>query len=129
MQGMYKYDLFEFTYARGLMKLLGDIAYRYVFITNPIFKLEVAADTVLRSHLDRFVAAALYYDTQVPQRDVEEKLIALISENYKQAYHACAAGKSEEERLYLRLLLVTDYVCGMTDSYAKSLYQELNGIV
>ena len=129
MQGTYKYDLFEFTYARGLMKLLGDIAYRYVFITNPIFKLEVAADTVLRSHLDRFVAAALYYDTQVPQRDVEEKLIALISENYKQAYHACAAGKSEEERLYLRLLLVTDYVCGMTDSYAKSLYQELNGIV
>ena len=27
------------------------------------------------------------------------------------------------------LLLVTDYICGMTDSYAKSLYQELNGIV
>ena len=30
--------------------------------------------------------------------------------------------------MYLRLLLVTDYVCGMTDSYAKDLYQELNGI-
>ena len=28
-----------------------------------------------------------------------------------------------------RLLLVTDYICGMTDSYAKDLYQELNGIV
>ena len=55
--------------------------------------------------------------------------MSLISENYKQAYHAYAAGKSEGERLYLRLLLVTDYVCGMTDSYAKSLYQELNGIV
>ena len=55
--------------------------------------------------------------------------MSLISENYKQAYHAYAAGKSEGERLYLRLLLVTEYVCGMTDSYAKSLYQELNGIV
>ena len=31
--------------------------------------------------------------------------------------------------LYLRLLLVTDYVCGMTDSYAKRLYQEMNGII
>lgn len=129
MKGTYRYDLFEFTYARGLMKLLGDLAYRYVFVTNPIYRLEVAADTVLRSHLDRFVAAALYYDTEVPQSDVEKKLMALISENYKQAYHACAAGKSEAERLYLRLLLVTDYVCGMTDSYAKSLYQELGGIV
>jgi dGTPase len=38
-------------------------------------------------------------------------------------------GKSETEKLYLRILLVTDLVCGMTDSYAKSLYQELNGVV
>ena len=129
MEGSYRYDLFEFTYAKGIMKLLGDVAYRYAFVSNPIFKLEIAANTVLNSHLDQFVAAALYYDTEVPQRDVEEKLMSLISENYKQAYHAYAAGKSEGERLYLRLLLVTDYVCGMTDSYAKSLYQELNGIV
>ena len=53
----------------------------------------------------------------------------LISENYLRIYRIHAEGKSEEEKLYLRLLLVTDYVCGMTDSYAKSLYQELNGII
>jgi dGTPase len=129
MQGSYRYDLFEFTYARGLMKLLGDVAYHYAFVSNPIFKLEIAAGTVLDFHLDHFVPAALYYDTEVPQRDVEEKLISLVSENYKQAYLAASAGKDEAYRLYLRLLLVTDYVCGMTDSYAKSLYQELNGIV
>ena len=35
----------------------------------------------------------------------------------------------EKEKLYLRLMLVTDYICGMTDSYAKRLYQELNAIV
>ena len=40
-----------------------------------------------------------------------------------------AEGKSEAEKLYLRLLLVTDYVCGMTDSYAKRLYQDMNGII
>ncbi len=129
MAGTYVSELFEFTYGRGLIKLLKDIAYRYAFVSNPIFKLEIAADTVLNSLLDRFVAAALYYDTEVPQRDVEEKLMSLISENYKRAYHAYSAGKSEEERLYLRLLLVTDYICGMTDSYAKCLYQELNGIL
>ncbi|EAE5064281.1 hypothetical protein E1V60_07900, partial [Listeria monocytogenes] len=36
--------------------------------------------------------------------------------------------KSKNEKLYLRLLLVTDFICGMTDTYAKDLYQELNGI-
>lgn len=128
MEGTYRYDLFEFTYAKGIMKLLGDVAYRYAFVSGPIFKLEIAADAVLNFHLSHFVSAALYYDTEVPQRDVEEKLMSLISENYKQAYHAYASGKNESERLYLRLLLVTDYVCGMTDSYAKRLYQELSGI-
>ena len=40
-----------------------------------------------------------------------------------------AEGKDEAEKLYLRLLLVTDHICGMTDSHAKRLYQELNGII
>ena len=30
--------------------------------------------------------------------------------------------------LYLRFLMVTDYISGMTDSFAKNLYRELNGI-
>jgi dGTPase len=37
--------------------------------------------------------------------------------------------EDEAYRLYLRILLVTDFVCGMTDSYAKRTYQELIGIV
>ena len=47
---------------------------------------------------------------------------------YKSAYYFHSKGKSESEKLYLRLLLVTDYICGMTDSYAKRLYQELTAI-
>ena len=53
----------------------------------------------------------------------------LSQKNYKSAYHCHAKGKSEQEKLYLRLLLVTDYICGMTDSYAKRLYQEMNAII
>ena len=47
---------------------------------------------------------------------------------YKMIYSICARDRDEEERLYLRLLLVTDYICGMTDTFAKDMYQELNGI-
>ena len=56
-------------------------------------------------------------------------MVSLISDNYKKIYSICSKDKDEAEKLYLRLLLVTDYICGMTDSYAKDLYQELNGIV
>lgn len=30
--------------------------------------------------------------------------------------------------LYLRLLMVTDYISGITDTYARTLYRELSGI-
>ena len=59
----------------------------------------------------------------------DQKMVALISENYRQIYlmHRRHTA-NEEDQLYLRLLLVTDFISGMTDTYAKDLYQKLNGI-
>ena len=91
--------------------------------------MEVAEGVILDFLMDKFVHAALYYDTDVELGEIEKRVMSLISENYRSAYHAQADGKSENEKLYLRLLLVTDYICGMTDSYAKRLYQEWNGII
>lgn len=129
MQGAYTHDLFYGTFGEGLMKMMGDIAYKNAFISEPIYKLEIAAGHMLEFLLDKFVKAAIYFDTGKDLGTIDEKLVTLISENYLQRYYADSAGKSEEEKLYLRILLVTDLVCGMTDSYARSLYQELNGIL
>lgn len=129
MAGNYGKDLFYGNWGEAMMNVLGDIAFDFAFNTEPILKLEIAADTIFRFLLDRFTDAALYYDTQHTQSQVQNKLMALISDNYKGVYHIYARDKSQEEKLYLRLLLVTDFICGMTDSYAKSLYQQLNGII
>ena len=129
MEGIYKKDLFDGTGVEKMMNALGEIAYQYAFISKPIYKLELAAKSILDFLLDKFVEAVLYYDTEAKLSDVNKKWISLISEDYKNIYHHFSNGCSEEEKLYLRLLLVTDYVCGMTDSYAKNLYQELKGIV
>ncbi len=128
MSGTYPHDIFFGTDGEWVMKALGDIAYRYAFTSRPILKLEVAAGTILTFLLDKLVPAAVHYDSSDPADMMEGKMISLISENYLQTYHTYAKGKSEQEKLYLRLLLVTDFVSGMTDSYAKNLYQELNGI-
>lgn len=129
MAGTYKTDMFAGTDVELLMEALGDIAYRYAFCTRPILKLEVAAQTIFNFLLDQFVNAVIPYDTELPMTQVQKKMVSLISDNYKKVYSLCAQGKSETERMYLRLLLVTDYICGMTDTYAKDMYQELNGIV
>ena len=128
MEGTYTRDLFTGTDVELLMEALGDIALRYAFSTRPILKLEIAAQTIFDFLLDRFVDAVIPYDTDLPMTQVQKKLVSLISDNYKMIYSICARDRDEEERLYLRLLLVTDYICGMTDTFAKDMYQELNGI-
>lgn len=129
MDGTYTKELLSGTYGESVAKALGDIAYRYAFISKPILKLEIAAETIMNFLLDKFVDAVIYYDTDKELNAVQEKMIALISDNYKAIYRIYSKDKSDVEKLYLRLLLVTDSICGMTDSYAKMLYQELNGMV
>ena len=129
MEGTYGKDIFCGTYGEGLMHLLGDMAYRRVFTTPSIYKMEVAESVIMDFLMDKFVKAVLYYDTDVKLKDIDKRVVSFISENYKSAYHKQAEGKDENEKLYLRLLLVTDYICGMTDSYAKRLYQELNAVI
>ncbi|SHJ40549.1 dGTPase [Hespellia stercorisuis DSM 15480] len=129
MAGTYKKDLFSGTFGEKLMDLLGDMANRYVFMSSTIYKLELTEAAILDDLMEKFVHAAIHYDAGEKMDSIDLRIVSLISDNYKKAYRHQAEGKSEAEKIYLRLLLVTDYVCGMTDSYAKRLYQELNGII
>ncbi len=127
MDGVHRVELLTGTPGERMSHALGDIAFRYAFTSKPILKLEIAAEKILYFLLDEFVRAVLYYDTGRKLTAVQEKLLSLISKNYLAIYRRYSREQSEQEKLYLRLLLVTDYICGMTDSYAKRLYQELSG--
>lgn len=129
MEGTCRNDLYCGTYGEKLMFLLGDMAQRYVFSSMAIYKMEVSESVILNTLLDRLAAAVLYYDTDEKQDTIDRRVVSFISDNYKSAYRLQAEGKDEVRKLYLRLLLMTDYVCGMTDSYAKRLYQEMNGLI
>ncbi len=128
LNGTYNNDLFYKTEAEEVMAALGDIAYRYVFSSRPIYKLEIAADRIFNYLLDTFVGAVINYDTDVRMPEADMRLVELISRDYKMIYEIYSRGLDEETKLYHRLLLATDYICGMTASYAKNLYQELNGM-
>ena len=129
MAGEYRFDLFHRTYAEPLMRALSELAYREVFTTNEIYRMEIAEATVIDFLMEKFVTAAIKYDDPKERLDsIDLRMMSFISDNYKRNYHEQSRGKSDVEKLYLRLLLVTDELCGMTDSYAKNFYQELNGI-
>ena len=130
MYGKYHKDLFAGTKAEELMEMLGHIAETYVFMTDEIYKMEVAESRILSFLMEKFVVAAVRVgDPEQKMDSIDRRMLAFVSDNYKKAYVRQSEGKDMVEKLYLRILLVTDYICGMTDSYAKRLYQELTARV
>lgn len=130
MSGTFKKDIFEESFHGGTIRILKEVMHEFVYSTPSIIKMELAAQSILNSLLDKFIPAVIYYQeapSLYQQTKAERNLTNLISENYKENY---LKSKTDDPvyNLYLRLLLVTDFICGMTDSYAKNLYQELSGI-
>lgn len=124
MNGELRTELLRLSPARVLVDALGDIAVRYAFRSKEILRIELAVSQMMNFLLERLTGAALRFET--PQEKItDSKLISVISENYVKI---CRLGwRDERSELYSRLLLVTDYICGMTDGYARQLYLELNG--
>lgn len=147
MNGEFKTDLFYDTISEKILKALKELAFEEVFSSKPIVKMEIAAKTIISDLLDKFIPAVLYWDTNYENESelTSRRCITILSENQRHIYkhysklyiEECNKSRSmdyaqkEEEiyryKLYLRLLLVTDYISGMTDSFIKSLYHELNG--
>ena len=61
--------------------------------------------------------------------EIQSKYIALLSSNYVENYHDETAKLNDEEKVYYRLLLAADYIAGMTDGFARTLYQEVGGMI
>ena len=133
MEGTYTKDLFYDINHSLSMEILKSVMGKYVFNSPGILKLELAAQTILSFLLEKFVHAVLYFkceDDDHKMTKADKKLLNLLSENYKNDYEEERRGHEDDEGycLYLRLLMVTDYISGMTDSFARTLYRELSGI-
>ncbi len=128
MDGKFNSDLFEGTHAELLVETLREVAYKFIFRNFEIQKLEIAAEKILSNLLDIFIPSVINFDTDNKLSPYSKKVLDLVSESHKHVYLECSDGLDEQEKLYLRLMMITDYISGMTDSYAKNLYKELNGI-
>ena len=94
---------------------------------------------IIRYLLDQFVDAVLtlnFRDGKVTKESAklhakQNRVFSLISPNFIQTFKKEVANVEENDVLqhvYFRLRLVVDYVSGMTDSYAREIYQTLHGL-
>ena len=139
MAGTDKDDLFVGTYVEDTIQILKATMVAYVYDCDDLVEMELAAKKVVETLLEDFVQAVLYYEEDEEKISViDDRFIRKIPSNFKEDYKGAKAkleesGKTSEEieaeKLYLRLLMVTDYISGMTDSYASNLYKTINGIL
>lgn len=134
MDGTYCFELMDHTFHTESLRVMKKAMGEFVYGTREIVTLELSARKMIHGLLDDFIPSVLYLDeetcvcgTTYRQNAVEKKFMNLLPENFKSDYRKA---KTEDEtwNLYLRFLMVTDYISGMTDSYAGNLYRSINGI-
>lgn len=123
MQGRFHGELTDNPFSRPIMASCKQIARELVFSTPSILKLEIMGREVIRDLMTLFWEGASLRD---PERKgwFPNKIYDLFSRNYRTVYEA-EAKKGELPREYLQLQLVADQICGMTDSYACNLHNDL----
>jgi dGTPase len=89
-----------------------------------IIKNELVGYNVINYLLSEFICAVLDKEPnpKKKKRSKNGKIYSLISSNYEFIFNHYS-----EKSIYNKIQLAIDYVTGMTDSFALSLYKELNG--
>ena len=90
------------------------LAYGRIYHTNMVTQIQIAGFKILGTILKEYTDAVLK-----PETYYARNLLSIMPEQYK---------VSKEDSMYTKIQTVVDYVSGMTDSYALSLYRKIKGI-
>lgn len=108
---------------RDIVKLIKRVDRNKVYAAREVIEVEVPGFKVLGGLLDAFVVAS--EDVAINGKKALSKnaiLVKLIPDQFLDS------GRIPHARPYQRLLSVTDFICGMTDSYAVALYKQISGL-
>jgi dGTPase len=128
MVGTYQGELIKDSQSRGVIDFLKkEIGRKRIYSTPETLKLELMGRKIIRDLLELFWEGAQKIGEKgdISSRGFGAKIANLLSNNYRKVFVYSRAHFPNFPVSYHRLQLVTDYVCGMTDSFAQSLHAEL----
>ncbi len=110
------------------VKLLKSIGRTRIYCTHSNLKLELLGRKVIKDLMTLFwEGAKVLPKNEVPKpKTFPGKIQSLLSDSYRKVFLHFVKEQPELPEAYHRLHLITDYVCGMTDTFAKRLHAELN---
>ena len=137
-EGNFNGTLISISTMNKLWDFLFSIKKKFVFPKEDIIVAELQGKKVINLLLDDFLSAVFsnQFDDFVADKhkakDENHKMMQLLSKNYIEVYKRSillkGASLTKEEKIYFKIRMVIDHVCGMTDSYALERYLSLIGI-
>ncbi|HHW76289.1 MAG TPA: deoxyguanosinetriphosphate triphosphohydrolase [Xanthomonadaceae bacterium] len=123
LAGDFTEELLDVIPAAGAMRALKECGENQVYVSKPVVEVEAAGFEVLGGLLEAFVTTVNDIATNGSNASPKSRmLIHLIPEQF------AGPGRQPIAELYRRVLAITDFVSGMTDSYAVALFKKLTGI-
>ncbi len=128
-------ELIKASSAADLIKACKSVGAACIYSSDETLRLETMGRRIIHDLMDIFWDGASAYPS-IPHlqsddelfrdftRSPEGKIYNLLSRNYRTAFESAMKRQKLPER-YHRFQLVTDYVCGMTDTFACKLHTQL----
>jgi dGTPase len=133
LAGDYHGELVKDSASAGVIQAFKNVDAKLFYAADANLRLELMGRRVISDLLSAFFEGALEYEGSAPKtKSFPGKLYRLMSANYRNVFEKAALSPSSQttwprlpSMVYPKLQLVTDYICGMTDSFACSLHQQL----
>ena len=125
MNGTYQGDLLNDSYHRYTVELMKRMMRSYVY--PRLCETRGAAETVIYDILNRYVTAAIHWDTPEKQDETDIGYIYLLPQKFKTAYMGEKTGDMATD-LYLRMRMVLDYISNLSDRSALDIYKRHNAL-
>ena len=122
MNGEYHDELLVDSKAAALVEACRKLNRSRVYRSDETLKLELMGRRIIWDLMDLFWEGA--GNTEGERGRFADKAFSLLSENYRSVFDRAKETEEFPPR-YCQLQLVTDYVCGMTDTFAVELHRRL----
>lgn len=119
LSGQFDTSLADLIKSENILNEIVSVSIKKIYRSQKVVEIEAAGYKVLHGLLEVFVPAVIaQFKSETTYRD--KLYLRLIPQDYNTLI-AC------EDSLYGRIRILLDFISGMTDSYAVSLYRKING--
>lgn len=127
MHGQLASPLEEVCSEKDLIAACKHIGLTYIYFSPQILQLEIMGRQVIHDLMSEFWegASSTKVGPDILAKNFPEKLYLLMSANYRRVFENELKKQKGAADPYHTLQLVTDYVCGMTDTFIIELHRKL----